>query len=128
MEAPPRGAVVIVLFPFFDLSHTRLRRAVVLVDAGRGDCVLCQITSRRSRRQRARIRTELGLILDAVLASRINAVWTNSAVEAEAEKVHSESADRPFPSYPRFALLGSSTPVERPAGARRRPNHERSFL
>lgn len=46
MEAPARGAVVVVRFPFSDLSHTKLRPAVVLADAGRGDYVLCQITSR----------------------------------------------------------------------------------
>ena len=39
------GAVVMVPFPFSDLSRTKLRPAVVLADAGRGDWVLCQITS-----------------------------------------------------------------------------------
>ena len=34
-----------VPFPFSDLSRTELRPAVVLADAGRGDWVLCQITS-----------------------------------------------------------------------------------
>jgi mRNA interferase MazF len=34
-----------VPFPFSDLSGTKLRPAVVLADAGRGDWVLCQITS-----------------------------------------------------------------------------------
>ncbi|MBI4516851.1 MAG: type II toxin-antitoxin system PemK/MazF family toxin [Deltaproteobacteria bacterium] len=46
MVAPAAGAVVLVRFPFSDLSQTKLRPAVVLADAGRGDCVLCQITSR----------------------------------------------------------------------------------
>jgi mRNA interferase MazF len=32
-------------FPFWDLSGTKLRPAVVLVDAGRNDWLLCQITS-----------------------------------------------------------------------------------
>ncbi len=32
-------------FPFSDLSATKLRPAAVLADAGRGDYVLCQITS-----------------------------------------------------------------------------------
>ena len=31
-------------FPFSDLSQAKLRPAVVLADAGRGDWVLCQIT------------------------------------------------------------------------------------
>lgn len=39
------GAVVLVPFPFSDLSQTKLRPAVVLADAGRGDLILCQVTS-----------------------------------------------------------------------------------
>ena len=46
MEAPAKGAVVLVRFPFSDLSRTKLRPAVVLADAGRGDHVLCQVTSK----------------------------------------------------------------------------------
>jgi mRNA interferase MazF len=34
-----------VPFPFSDLSQAKLRPAVVLVDAGRGDWILCQVTS-----------------------------------------------------------------------------------
>ena len=40
------GTVVLVRFPFSDLSRTKLRPAVVVADAGRGDWVLCQITSK----------------------------------------------------------------------------------
>lgn len=39
------GAVVLIPFPFSDLSASRLRPAVVLASAGKGDWVLCQITS-----------------------------------------------------------------------------------
>ena len=46
MVAPSAGAVVLVRFPFSDLSRSKLRPAVVLADAGRGDRVLCQITSK----------------------------------------------------------------------------------
>ena len=46
MEAPARGAVVLVRFPFSDLSRSKLRPATVLADAGRGDYVPCQVTSR----------------------------------------------------------------------------------
>ena len=46
MDAPAKGAVVLVRFPFSDLSATKLRPAVVLADAGRGDRVLCQVTSK----------------------------------------------------------------------------------
>jgi mRNA interferase MazF len=43
---PAAGAVVLVRFPFSDLSETKLRPAVVLADVGRGDAVLCQVTSK----------------------------------------------------------------------------------
>ena len=39
------GAVVLVRFPFSDLSSAKLRPAVVLANAGRDDWVLCQVTS-----------------------------------------------------------------------------------
>jgi mRNA interferase MazF len=35
-----------VRFPFSDLTASKLRPAVVLADAGRGDWILCQITSK----------------------------------------------------------------------------------
>ena len=40
------GQVVIVHFPFSDLTASKLRPAVVLAEAGRGDWVLCPITSK----------------------------------------------------------------------------------
>ena len=46
MVAPAAGAVVLVRFPFSDLSQVKLRPAVVLANAGRGDWILCQITSK----------------------------------------------------------------------------------
>lgn len=45
MGAPAAGTVVLVPFPFSDLSESKLRPAVVLAEAGRGDLVLCQVTS-----------------------------------------------------------------------------------
>jgi mRNA interferase MazF len=45
LVAPAAGEVVLVPFAFSDLSQTKLRPAICLVDAGRGDWVLCQITS-----------------------------------------------------------------------------------
>ena len=45
MVTPAAGEVVLVPFPFSDLSQSKVRPAVCLADAGRGDCVLCQITS-----------------------------------------------------------------------------------
>ena len=50
MGSPPvtvmRGSVVLVRFPFSDLSASKRRPAVVLADAGRDDYVLVQVTSR----------------------------------------------------------------------------------
>jgi mRNA interferase MazF len=40
------GQVVIVHFPFSDLSASKLRPAVVLAGAGRDDWILCQIPSK----------------------------------------------------------------------------------
>ncbi|MBV9241242.1 MAG: MazF family transcriptional regulator [Acidobacteria bacterium] len=37
--------MVLIPFPFSDLSNSKLRPAVVLAASGRGDWVLCQITS-----------------------------------------------------------------------------------
>ena len=45
MVAPSVGSVVLVPFPFSDLSQSKLRPAVVLANVGRGDWVLCQVTS-----------------------------------------------------------------------------------
>lgn len=45
MVPPAKGSIVLVSFPFSDLSKTKLRPAVVLARAGRGDHILCQITS-----------------------------------------------------------------------------------
>ena len=46
MVAPAAGAVGLVRFPFSDLSQTKLPPAVVLAGAGRGDWILCQVTSK----------------------------------------------------------------------------------
>jgi len=47
LVTPSVGAVVLVPFPFSDLSEAKLRPAVALADAGRGDWILCQVTSNR---------------------------------------------------------------------------------
>lgn len=45
MVTPTAGAVVLVPFPFSDLSQAKLRPAIALADVGRDDWILCQITS-----------------------------------------------------------------------------------
>lgn len=46
MVAPAKQSVVLVPFPFSDLSRSKLRPAIVLASAGRGDRILCQVTSK----------------------------------------------------------------------------------
>ena len=46
MAASANGTIVLVRFPFSDLSGAKLRPALVLAQVGRDDIVLCQITSR----------------------------------------------------------------------------------
>ena len=46
MGTSSTGVVVTVLFPFSDLSSSKLCPAVVLADSGRGDWILCQLTSK----------------------------------------------------------------------------------
>lgn len=45
MGTPAVGGVVLVPFPFSDLTSSKVRPAICLADAGRGDWVLCQVTS-----------------------------------------------------------------------------------
>ena len=45
MVIPTVGSVVLVPFPFSDLSEAKLRPALALADSGRDDWILCQITS-----------------------------------------------------------------------------------
>ncbi|MFN0084284.1 MAG: type II toxin-antitoxin system PemK/MazF family toxin [Blastocatellia bacterium] len=46
MATPSAGDVVVVRFPFSDLTNSKLRPAIVLASAGKNDWVLCQITSK----------------------------------------------------------------------------------
>ena len=45
MGAPAEGSVVLVRFPFSDLTASKLRPAVVLAQVHHEDLILCQVTS-----------------------------------------------------------------------------------
>ncbi len=53
MEKFSVGDIVLVHFPFSDLSQQKLRPALVLAGVNKGDCILCQITSQPYHDQRA---------------------------------------------------------------------------
>ena len=46
MEGLVAGDVVVVPFPFTDLTSQKVRPALVLASLDRGDVLLCQITSK----------------------------------------------------------------------------------
>ena len=45
MGIPSAGDIVVLPFPFSDLSDSKIRPAVVLARANKSDWILCQITS-----------------------------------------------------------------------------------
>ena len=47
MAGPLKGEIVVVPFPFSDLSRSKRRPALVVASLGGDDLILCQITSRR---------------------------------------------------------------------------------
>lgn len=49
MEKPVKGDVVVVSFPFSDLSNSKRRPALVLAVLEGADVVLCQITSKQTK-------------------------------------------------------------------------------
>ncbi len=53
MGAFTNRQIVLLPFPFSDLSASKLRPALLLADAGKGDWILCQITSNPYADERA---------------------------------------------------------------------------
>lgn len=99
MVTPAAGQVVLILFPFSDLSSSKLRPAVVLADAGRGDWILCQITSKPYGDPRSIEITDADFAsgsLSVVSYARPGKLFTASArlVHAEAGRLTSRAFDR----------------------------------
>lgn len=46
MVAPSKGSVVVIPFPFSDLSQSKLRPALVLAATSHDEFIMCQITSK----------------------------------------------------------------------------------
>jgi len=46
MGLPSKGTIVLIRFPFSDLSKSKLRPALVLAVTNKDDFILCQITSK----------------------------------------------------------------------------------
>ena len=53
MATPSKGSVVLIPFPFSDLSKSKLRPSVVLATSGKEEWILCQITSKQYIDQKA---------------------------------------------------------------------------
>ncbi|HJW87137.1 MAG TPA: type II toxin-antitoxin system PemK/MazF family toxin [Candidatus Brocadiaceae bacterium] len=53
MATPSKGSVVLIPFPFSDLSKSKLRPSVVLAPSGKEEWILCQITSKQYIDQKA---------------------------------------------------------------------------
>ena len=53
MVSPAIGSVILIPFPFSDLSQSKLRPAVVLAPVDRDDWILCQVTSKHYTDPRA---------------------------------------------------------------------------
>jgi mRNA interferase MazF len=53
MVTPTVGSVILIPFPFSDLSQSKLRPAIVLANAGYDDWILCQVTSKSYADSRA---------------------------------------------------------------------------
>jgi len=46
MGLPSKGTIVLIRFPFSDLSKSKLRPALVIAATDKNDFILCQITSK----------------------------------------------------------------------------------
>lgn len=99
MVTPSAASVILVRFPFSDLSQSKLRPAVVLAHADRGDWILCQITSKPYGDARAVEITDIDFAhggLRVVSYARPAKLFTahESLFSAEAGKLKAEAFGR----------------------------------
>jgi len=88
------GQIVVVPFPFSDLSAQKFRPALILADAGRGDWILCQITSNPFADQQAIELNEMAFAqgsLQRISYARPSKLFTanDSLFSAQAGTLHS---------------------------------------
>lgn len=79
MEKFVAGNVVVVRFPFSDLSSSKLRPALVLADWGGDDVILCQITSKAKNAPYSLSLNELDFVFGLLPMSsfvRVNRLFT----------------------------------------------------
>jgi mRNA interferase MazF len=67
MGSSLKGAIVIINFPFSDLSNTKKRPALVIADWKSNDVILCQITSIASKDEFAIELTDTNFISGSLL-------------------------------------------------------------
>jgi mRNA interferase MazF len=97
--APSTGSVVLVPFPFSDLSQAKLRPAVVLASGDRNDRVLCQVTSKPYGDRRALELCDSDFVAGGLRISsfvRPAKLFTahQSLIVAEVGKLNREAIDR----------------------------------
>lgn len=81
MEHFIKGEIVVIPFPFSDLSGNKRRPALILADLPGDDIILCQITSQQSRDKYA-IHLPITKIEDGSLPS-VSFIWPSRIFTAD---------------------------------------------
>ena len=98
-----RGEVVVVPFPFTDLSDTKNRPAVVLHDSGAADIILCQVTSQH---------TNLDGLAVSITSGDFSSGWLHIDSYARVNRLFTFSRDRVVRSCGRLSQLKTSQIVQ----------------
>ena len=64
MGAFTKGSIVLFPFPYTDLSHRKLRPCLVISDEMGEDILLCQITSKKIRKDKYRVESKQNNTID----------------------------------------------------------------